>query len=80
MIMGNITLHFDQPMFIWSDTYGFYWDITAFGYNSSLINGFEAAEKLGDTTYEKCYSIEFKDLLSQILLSLSSCSVMSNSL
>ena len=80
MIMGNITLHFDQLMFIWSNTYGFYWDITTFRYNSSLINGFEAAEKLGDTTYEKCYSIEFRELLSQISLSLFSCSVVSNSL
>ena len=80
MIMGNITLHFDQLMFIWSNTYGFYWDITAFRYNSSLINGFEAAEKLGDTTYEKCYSIKFRELLSQILLSLFSCSVVPNSL
>ena len=80
MIMGNVTLHFDQLMFIWSDTYGFYWEITAFRYNSSLINGFEVAEKLGDTAYEKCYSIEFRELLSQILLSLFCCSVVSNSL
>ena len=39
-------------MFIWSDTYGFYWDITAFGYNSSLINGFEAAEKRRYNSWE----------------------------
>ena len=36
--------------------------------------------KNGDTTYEKCYSIAFRELLSQILLSLFSCSVASNSL
>ena len=36
--------------------------------------------KNGDTTHEKCYSIAFRELLSQILLSLFSCSVVSNSL
>ena len=36
--------------------------------------------KNGDTTHEKCYSIAFRELLSQILLSLFSCSVASNSL
>ena len=67
MIMGNITLHFDQLASIWSDTCSFYWEITVLRYTSSLINGFEAAEKLGDMAYEKCYNVEFKELLSPIL-------------
>ena len=38
------------------------------GYTSSLINGFEAAEKLvGDMAYEKCHSIDFRELLSPAL-------------
>lgn len=61
MIMRNITF--------WSVCFhlGFIGKSLPSRYTSSLINSFEAAEKVGDMAYEKYYSVEFGELLFSIL-------------